>query len=107
MIEVLEKKNHYNMLYPYYQALLTPKQCLIFENYYFEDYSLTEIATNLNVSRNAIWDVLKHVEHNLDEYENKLELYKKSLEKIAILEELFNHTDPQGQMLIEKLKGME
>ena len=95
MIEVLEKKNHYNMLYPYYQALLTPKQCLIFENYYFEDYSLTEIATNLNVSR------------NLDEYENKLELYKKSLEKIAILEELFNHTDPQGQMLIEKLKEME
>ena len=70
--------NHYNFLYPYYSSLLTQKQCEVFENYYFEDYSLSEISEAFGVSRNAIWDLLKKVEHNLDEYEEKLGLYKKN-----------------------------
>ena len=37
MEEKLNKKNHYNMLYSYYQNLLTEKQKEVFENYYFED----------------------------------------------------------------------
>ena len=69
MDQNLEKKNHYNFLYPYYSSLLTQKQCEVFENYYFEDYSLSEISEAFGVSRNAIWDLLKKVEHNLDEYE--------------------------------------
>ena len=77
MDQSLEKKNHYNFLYSFYSPLLTKKQCEVFENYYFEDYSLSEISESLGVSRNAIWDLLKKVEHNLDEYEEKLGLFKK------------------------------
>lgn len=73
----IDKKVYYSSLYDYYQKLLTEKQCNIFEDYYFNDYSLSEIADNLNVSRNAIWDILKKVEHNLEDYETKLELHKK------------------------------
>jgi len=50
----IDKKVYYSSLYDYYQKLLTEKQCNIFEDYYFNDYSLSEIADNLNVSRNAI-----------------------------------------------------
>ena len=79
MNQNLEKKNHYNILYSYYQDLLTEKQKEVFENYYFEDYSLSEISLALKVSRNAIWDLLKKVERNLDNYENKLHLYQKNI----------------------------
>ena len=30
----LEKKNHYNLLYGYYQGLFTEKQRAIFDSYY-------------------------------------------------------------------------
>lgn len=107
MNQSLEKKNHYNFLYSYYQNLLTNKQREVFESYYFDDYSLSEIAEEMKVSRNAIWDILKKVETNLDDYESKLELCKKSLETVKILDELENHVDEKGQYLIKVLKEME
>ncbi len=107
MDENLKKKNYYNALYAYYQPLLTSKQQKIFEDYYFEDYSLAEIAIFQGVSRNAIWDLLKHVEHNLDEYETKLGLKKKNLQLVTLLDTLEKHTDQEGQKIIKKIKEME
>lgn len=46
--------------YDLYASLLTEKQRLYFEDYYFMDYSLSEIADNYNVSRNAIYDLIKN-----------------------------------------------
>ena len=37
----------------------------MFENYYILDYSLSEIAEELNVSRNAVWDTLKKDQFNI------------------------------------------
>ena len=102
MDENLKKKNYYNALYAYYQPLLTSKQQKI-----FEDYSLAEIAIFQGVSRNAIWDLLKHVEHNLDEYETKLGLKKKNLQLVTLLDTLEKHTDQEGQKIIKKIKEME
>ena len=74
----LEKKDYYNSLYQYYGVLLTDKQKEMFECYYIDDFSLSEIAENLNVSRNAVWDTLKKVIDKLEEYEVRL---SKKLEK--------------------------
>ena len=101
------KKVYYSSLYDYYQKLLTEKQCNIFEDYYFNDYSLSEIADNLNVSRNAIWDILKKVEHNLEDYETKLELYKKSKVINQKLNELKEHVDQAGLEILQQVKEME
>ena len=46
-------------LYDYYKGLLTSKQQEYFEMYYFNDYSLGEIAAYLNISRNAVFDQIK------------------------------------------------
>ena len=72
----MEKKFYYNELYDYYKCLLTEKQQEYYESYYFEDYSLTEIADNEQVSRNAVFNQVKIVLERLEFYEEKLKLYE-------------------------------
>ncbi len=79
---------YYNNLYDCYKNLLTIKQRIYFEEYYFNNLSLSEIAENYHVSRNAIHKQIQITINKLTEYESKLKLYlkKEKLEKI-ILEE--------------------
>ncbi len=66
-----------NDLYDLYSILLNEHEKLIFEDYYQNDLSLSEIADNNNVTRNAIHKSIKTVENKLIDYENKLKLYEK------------------------------
>lgn len=75
----MDKRIQLNYLYDYYKKLLTEKQRYYFEDYYFNNFSLTEISTNFNVSRNAIHKQLKIIETKLYNYEECLQLYKKRL----------------------------
>ena len=70
----LEKKQRVNMPMDCYLELLTPKQKTYLELYYDEDLSLSEIAEEMNVSRNAVFDNLKRAVHLLEDYESKLHL---------------------------------
>jgi predicted DNA-binding protein YlxM (UPF0122 family) len=65
---------HYVELFDYYGELFTDKQKEYFMDYYFNNYSLTEIADNNNVSRNAIHKNIKDIVKKLDYYEEKLNL---------------------------------
>lgn len=71
-------------LYDLYGNLLTDKQKTYFEEYYFNNLSLSEIASLYEVSRNAISKSLKEVTIKLNDYEDKLKIYKK-LNKITKL----------------------
>ena len=57
-----------------YCDLLTDKQQDYLTLYYEEDLSLAEIAEDLNVSRNAVYDNLKRAVASLEDYESKLHL---------------------------------
>lgn len=103
----VENKIYYATLFAYYGKLLTKKQQEIFCAYYDEDYSLTEIADSLGVSRNAVWDTLKKVSKTLDEYESILKLVEKDKNLQNILQELKKYTNNDGLKLIEKLEKME
>lgn len=103
----LEKKDYYNTLYSYYKSLLTDKQQAIFSSYYEDDYSLSEIAENLKISRNAVWDTLKKVIDKLEEYESKLNLYKYDLKLEKKLNELEKYTNEDGLAIIEEIREME
>lgn len=102
----LEKKDYYNILYGYYGVLLTDKQQSIFESYYEQDFSLSEIAENLNVSRNAVWDTLKKVIDKLEEYENKLNLYQYDVNLEEKLNKLKKYTNEDGLKIIEEIREM-
>lgn len=73
----MDKTLYFNNLYDYYQSLLTEKQQQYFEDYYFSNLSLSEMAENYNVSRNAIHRQLKLIEKKLEELEAKLQLLTK------------------------------
>ena len=104
MFDLVEKKVYYNNLYSFYGRLLTDKQQEIFIAYYEEDFSLAEIAESFGISRNAVHDTLKKVIKNLEYFEEKLELYNKSLKRNALYDE---YITLETKELIEKLKEME
>lgn len=64
-------------LFDFYGSLLTEKQQEYFKLYYFEDYSLAEIAVDYDISRNAIHDQLKIAITKMNEFEDKLHLVSK------------------------------
>jgi predicted DNA-binding protein YlxM (UPF0122 family) len=70
----LAKQEFLGDLYAYYGQLLTPNQQNYFEDYYYDDLSLGEIAQNHQVSRAAVYDNLKRSSKLLENYENKLHL---------------------------------
>lgn len=81
----MDKRIRLNILYDYYKDLFTEKQQLYFEDYYFNNLSLSEIAENNNVSRNAVFKQLKKVEERLEELEEILMLKSKKEKVIKIL----------------------
>ena len=82
----MEKRIRLNTLYDYYKDFLTEKQQEYFEDYYYNNYSLGEIAEATNVSRNAVHNQLKMVEEKLEEFEKNLELVSKKEKVLSLLE---------------------
>ena len=63
-----------SLLYDFYGVLLTDTQREVMELYHEENYSIVEIARELKVSKQAIYDNLKKSDRILREYEAKLGL---------------------------------
>lgn len=82
----MENTNRLIILYDYYESLLTEQQKEYFEDYYFSNLSLSEIAENKNVSRNAVHNQLKITEEKLENYELKLKLFEKNKKVEKVLE---------------------
>ena len=80
----MEDVVYYNELYDLYGTLLTDKQKKYFEDYYFDNMSFSEMAEDYEVSRNAAFKQVHIVMEKLDEYESKLQLYKKRNELLKI-----------------------
>ena len=76
------------ILYDYYGLLLTDKQQLYFEDYYFNNLSLQEIADNNQISKNAVHKALKEIISKLEYYEDKLKLYEKSKKINKLIENI-------------------
>ena len=84
----MEEKVKISILLEIYGNLLTEKQRNLLEDYYNEDLSLSEIAENNLITRQAVRDNLKKGEKKLFEYEEKLGIMKKNImqeEQIATI----------------------
>jgi len=105
---MLEKVNQINALYDIYKVLLTDKQRAYIEMYYHEDLSLSEIADEIGVSRNAVHDNIRRTEKLLASYEEKLEIYKKDRKSRAICDKIKAcTTEPTVLALVEQLHALE
>jgi predicted DNA-binding protein YlxM (UPF0122 family) len=109
----MEKTVQISILLQIYGKLLTEKQYQMLDDYYNNDLSLSEIAENAQITRQAVRDNLKKGENKLFEYEEKLEFMKKTLmqeEKIAnILSEISkikeNATDKEIAKVLQDVKN--
>ncbi len=73
----MEKKIKYGNMFAFYGKLLTEKQYEMLYYYYMNDFSMVEIAENLKISRQAVYDAVKKSNKSLESYENKMGLYDK------------------------------
>jgi predicted DNA-binding protein YlxM (UPF0122 family) len=92
----IEKNVEMGMLLDIYGSMLTKKQYELLNDYYNNDLSLSEIAENENITRQAVRDNLKKGEKKLFEFEEKLKVMKKQLdqeEKIASILSNINKLD--------------
>ena len=105
---MLEKLNQVNELYDIYKGLLTDKQRTYIELYYHEDLSLSEIADEMGVSRNAVHDNIRRTEKLLAGYEEKLKIYEKDRKRCAICDRIKGCTDEREVLeLVEQLYMVE
>ena len=74
-----EKFVEQTLLYDFYGELLTERQQQVYESVVLEDYSLSEVAEELGISRQGVHDMIKRCNHTLSEYEAKLHLVEKFL----------------------------
>lgn len=105
----LEKTQRVNLLMDMYGQLLTEKQRNYLTLYYDEDLSLSEIAEELNVSRNAVYDNLKRAIALLEDYESKLKLLDKHEKRKKLIEEMekFDNQDhDQLYQYLERIKNI-
>ena len=100
--------NQINELYDIYKALLTNKQRTYIELYYHEDLSLSEIAHELGVSRNAVHDNIQRTEKLLTSYEEKLKIYEKDRKRHGFYDKIKAYTaDATVLELVQQLKALE
>ena len=83
----MEKFVEITYLYDFYESLLTDKQRELLMRYYFDDYSLGELASTYNISRQSVFDTIKKAEQKMLDYEAKLGLWNKYVKQEKILTE--------------------
>lgn len=94
----LEKTTRINMLFDFYEPLLTDKQRTFLRYYFHDDYSLGEIAAEFAISRQAVYEHIKRAEQVLESYESKLRLNDRHESLQRLLSELDEavHALPEG-----------
>lgn len=80
------------LLFDYYGQFLTAKQREVMHLYFENDYSLSEIAEELHVSRQAVHDMIKKSKKALYEYEDRLGLALKFSSKDEAISKIDNIT---------------
>ncbi len=74
----MKEREYILTLYEIYKNLLNDREREYFENYYFEDYSLQEIADNFKVSKSYVGKFLNGIEDKLNNYEESLNINSKN-----------------------------
>ena len=101
---VIEKKIELCWMLSFYGELLTQSQREIAQYYFEEDLSSTEIAQQLNISRQSVHDTLSRVEKKLREFEEKLGLcarFERIERELVRCRELLGKIHPRDESVQE------
>ena len=90
MRNLLESFLQVSLLYDFYGALLTDKQRKCIEMHFLNDFSLSEIADEFGVSRQAIYDIINRTRQMLVDYEGKLGLVRRYQTEQECIQDIFS-----------------
>lgn len=76
---MFEKNLNVGYLLDFYGELLPERKRSVLDMYYNEDFSLSEIADEIKISRQGVRNIIKKAEAELFFYEEKLGLARKML----------------------------
>ncbi|MCI9417031.1 MAG: DNA-binding protein [Eubacterium sp.] len=100
----MEAKLKQAYLYDFYGELLNSHQRKVYEDFYFNDLSLGEIAEEEGISRQGVHDLVKRSSRALEGYEQKLHLVDKFLyirDKVGEIQRLARSYDQKNQQEIK------
>ena len=104
---MIEKTEEMNALLDFYDVLLTDKQRDVMNLYYKEDFSLSEIAEEMHISRAGVNDHLKRSMGILQDYEKKLNLVKNYEARVKIYDRIKEIGNADISKLVEELESLE
>src|SRR5699024_9057816 len=94
----------------FYNSLLTDKQRRYIELYYLEDFAFSEIAEELDVTRQAVYDNLKRSKDLLEHYEQNLGMYRNFELRNTLINQLKNKlgesTDSETREILDRLEAL-
>ena len=93
----MDKNVKISILCDLYGKLLTKKQFEFLNDYYNNDLSLSEIAENNNITRQAVRDIIKKGEKKLFEYEEKLLFMKRMLNQEKTIQHILSELTKIGK----------
>ena len=97
-----------SLLYDFYGELLTNHQKSIYEDYFFNNIGLSEIAEERGTSRQAVHDMVKRCEKLLQGYEDKLHLVEKFMtirDKVQKIDELLDgYESDNAQEIVQNIR---
>ncbi len=102
----MEEKVKISILLELYGDLLTDKQKEFMNYYYNDDLSLSEIAENNDITRQAVRTILLKSKRKLEEYEEKLNFMQKEInikEEIEKIEK--TKLNENQKIIIKKIKN--
>ena len=82
------KTQRVNNLLDLYKDLLTDKQFEVMDMYFSYDLSLSEIASDTETSKAAVYDLIKRTTKTLENYEAKLHLLEKREKIYKLIENI-------------------
>lgn len=94
----MEKNVEISVLCQLYGKALTEKQYEVLTDYYNNDLSLSEIAENNNITRQAVRDIIKKGENKLYELEENISLMKKVLAEEKIVSNIREELNEIGKL---------
>ncbi|MCX8131941.1 MAG: putative DNA-binding protein [Clostridia bacterium] len=87
----MENVYEITLLLDFYGQLLTERQYEMLDLHYNNDYSLGEIAEQMNISRQGVYDNIKRAKTALNEFESKLGLVNKFSEQKKRAQEMLKY----------------
>ena len=84
----MKEREYLLSLYETYNKLLSDREKSYFKDYYFEDFSLQEIADNNKVSKSYVGKFLNNISNKLINYEESLKINSKNKKIRKIIADL-------------------